>query len=250
MNTSDLSPAPLIELTGISAGYDGREVLKDVNIAVYPQDFIGVIGPNGGGKTTLLKVMLGILKPMSGEVKFHCGKNFGYMPQINDIDLKFPISVRETVISGLLSRKGACGRFSRKDMEKADALIARYRLEKFRHRPIGELSGGQRQKVFLCRALISEPEILMLDEPTTFTDYNFEKEFYPLLAELNKEKAILMISHDIGTISSYVKTIACVNRGLHYHNSNLISYDELKAYGCPVDIISHGKIPHRVLNNH
>ena len=120
----------------------------------------------------------------------------------------------------------------------------------FGNRPIGELSGGQMQRVFLCRAIISSPKILILDEPSTYVDANFENEFYSVLGELNKTMSIVMVSHDLGTICSYVKTIACVNGGLHYHESNLITPEQLKLYNCPIELISHGTVPHRVLLKH
>ena len=120
----------------------------------------------------------------------------------------------------------------------------------YKKSPIGDLSGGQMQRVFLCRAIISNPRILILDEPTTYVDSHFEQEFYTILEELHKTLSIIMVSHDLGTICSYVKTIACVNRGLHYHQSNLITPEQLQAYNCPIELITHGKIPHRVLGEH
>ena len=136
-------------------------------------------------------------------------------------------------MSGLLSEKGLCRPYTRADRRKATELLRKYGMADYLSRPIGELSGGQMQRVFLCRAIISSPRILILDEPTTYVDSNFEKEFYPILQEL-----------------SYVKTIACVNRGLHYHNSNLITPEQLEAYHCPIELITHGKVPHRVLGEH
>jgi len=115
---------------------------------------------------------------------------------------------------------------------------------------IGELSGGQMQRVFLCRALISEPKILLLDEPDTFVDNRFEGELYEKLRMLNQEMAIILVSHDMGTIASYVKTIACVNGNLHYHSSNRITQEDLDDYNCPIQIISHGQVPHIILKNH
>ena len=136
------------------------------------------------------------------------------------------------------------------DKKKAGELLEKYGMKEYMKMPIGELSGGQMQRVFLCRAIISSPRVLILDEPTTYVDSNFEKEFYTILKELNKSLCIIMVSHDLGTICSYVKTIACVNRELHYHNSNLISSEQLKLYHCPIELITHGRIPHRVLTEH
>lgn len=242
----------IIELKDITAGYDHQPVLEHVNFTIREGDFIGIIGPNGGGKTTLLKVILGLLKPFSGEVIYHTSKQnlFGYLPQNNRFDQRFPINVTEVVLSGLMSGKGLYKSYTRADRKKAWDLLDKYGMGNYKKSPIGDLSGGQMQRVFLCRAIISSPRILILDEPTTYVDSNFEKEFYPILEELNKSLSIVMVSHDLGTICSYVKTIACVNRELHYHNSNLISPEQLQAYHCPIELITHGTIPHRVLKTH
>jgi len=247
----------LLEIKNLSAGYDETIVLKNINFQVHDTDFIGIIGPNGGGKTTLIKSILGVIKPVSGSIIYHFPgklKDFrryiGYLPQQNVIDKKFPISVREVVLSGLTSQKNLIFRFSRDEKKKADELIEKSGLKNISRNPVGELSGGQLQRVFLARAVISNPSLLILDEPSTYVDNRSEFEFYETLKELNKEIAILLVSHDIGTISSYIKTIACVNLNLHYHASNEISSEELNIYNCPVDIIAHGKVPHRVLHEH
>lgn len=242
----------ILELKEVNAGYEGKVILRGVNLILRENDFVGVIGPNGGGKTTLLKVILGLLKPYSGNVIYYADKQalFGYLPQNSRFDSRFPISVEEVVLSGLMSEKGIWKGYTREDKKKAIELLDRYDMEAYRNRPIGELSGGQMQRVFLCRAIISSPKVLILDEPSTYADSNFEKEFYALLEELNKQMSIVMVSHDLGTICSYVKTIACVNRELHYHESNLISAEQLKLYHCPLELISHGTVPHRVLLKH
>ena len=243
---------PILELKNVSAGYDYKTILHHVNFAVNEGDFIGIIGPNGGGKTTLLKVILGLLRPYEGEVIYNASRQnlFGYLPQTNRFDQRFPISVTEVVLSGLMASKGLFGHYSRKDRQQAEMLLEKYGMGQYSRQPIGDLSGGQMQRVFLCRALIASPRILILDEPTTYVDSSFEKEFYPILQELNKTMSIVMVSHDLGTICSYVKTIACVNRGLHYHQSNLISQEQLAEYNCPIELITHGKVPHRVLSQH
>jgi zinc transport system ATP-binding protein len=131
-----------------------------------------------------------------------------------------------------------------------DDLLAFVGMEKYSSTAIGELSGGQMQRIFLSRALISNPQLLILDEPNTYVDKTFEENLYNLLGELNKEMAVLLVSHDVGTVSSIVKSIACVNGGLHYHDSNKISNEVLKAYNCPIEIVTHGTVPHRVLKHH
>ncbi|HOW30303.1 MAG TPA: ABC transporter ATP-binding protein [Bacteroidales bacterium] len=244
----------LLQLTNVSAGYNDMVVLRDVNLEINDHDFIGVIGPNGGGKTTLIKIMLGLLKPARGSVtRFGeaSGSSFiGYLPQVTQVDKKFPITVLDIVLSGLMSSRGKFYRYSRHDNETAHQLLAQMGIGGLAHRTSRELSGGQLQRVFICRALISNPKLLILDEPNTFVDNRFESDLYERLIELNKKMAILIVSHDVGTISYYVKTIACVNEYLHYHRSNIITEQQLADYNCPLQIITHGDVPHTVLQKH
>ncbi len=247
----------LIEIVSVDAGYGENIVLKDVNFVINDKDFIGVIGPNGGGKTTLLKVILGLLKPYKGEVVFHKDllyKNrrgsIGYLPQYNETDKKFPIKVREVILSGLMPPGRFYYRYNKGDKEKVKEILKLTGMDASINTHIGELSGGQLQRVFLARAIVSSPSLLILDEPATYVDNRFESELYEFLPELNKKMAILLVSHDVGIISGYIKTIACVNGELHYHNSNIITSEQLKVYNCPIDIITHGKVPHRVLEEH
>ncbi|MGL5682947.1 MAG: metal ABC transporter ATP-binding protein [Marinifilaceae bacterium] len=242
----------LVELVNIEAAYDSKTVLSGVNLTIQSGDFLGVIGPNGGGKTTLLRIVLGLLKPQKGKVHYYDEREnlFGYLPQRNDFDAAFPITVEEVVLSGLFAQRNWWNFSRKKDREAVHELLKKYDLMHYANTPIGALSGGEMQRVLLCRAIISSPKVLILDEPTTYVDSNFETEFYSLIQELNKTMAIIMVSHDLGTICSYVKTIACVNKHLHYHNSNLITDEQLKSYNCPLEIIAHGTIPHRVLLIH
>ncbi|NOY95112.1 MAG: ABC transporter ATP-binding protein [Chlorobi bacterium] len=243
---------PIVDIQNVSLAYDKELVLEKVNLQVFNRDFIGMVGPNGGGKTTLLKAILGLLKPLEGSIKFgeelqH--KSIGYLPQVKHIDKKFPITVFDVIRSGSMMKKQSL-RKSGDEIRKAEVLLEEMGITAIKDKAIGELSGGQMQRVFLCRALISDPSLLILDEPDTFVDNRFEGELYEKLKQLNKQMAIIVVSHDIGTISAYVKTIACVNRHLHYHPSNKISNEQLEAYNCPIQIISHGKIPHTVLKSH
>jgi len=246
----------ILELDSVAAGYNGKVVIRDVDMEVYDDDFIGVIGPNGGGKTTLLKVILGILKPLAGKVRYYSlqdkgnMKRIGYLPQLNMIDRKFPISAMEVVLSGLMPKNGLLKKYSRKDKQLASQMMDQMGISHLKHKAIGELSGGQMQRVYLCRAIISSPKLLILDEPNTFVDNKFEGELYEHLRELNKQMAIILVSHDIGTITPYVKTIACVNLEFHYHRSNVISEKQLAAYNCPIQLITHGDLPHTVLKKH
>jgi zinc transport system ATP-binding protein len=245
----------LIEIADLYAGYNNQIVLSNISITVFENDFIGIIGPNGGGKTTLLKAITGLIKPFSGSITYYnegsVSKGFiGYLPQINQFDKKFPINVTEVVLSGLLSRKKLISGYSRIEKESAIALLDQMHISHLARKPVGELSGGQMQRVFLCRALIAEPSVLILDEPDTYVDNRFESELYDILAKLNQKLAIMVVSHDIGIISSYVKTIACINRELHYHQGREITPEILQVYNCPIDLIAHGPVPHRVLQDH
>ena len=234
---------PIIEIKNLSAGYDGRTVLHDVNLSIYERDFLGIIGPNGGGKTTLIKCILGLLKPTGGEIIFHTPEKastkttstfLGYLPQYNSIDRKFPISVEEVILSGL-----------------GKQIVSRMGLEGFEHRSIGQLSGGQLQRALLGRAIISDPAVLILDEPSTYIDKRFEARLYELLAEINKECAIILVSHDIGTVLQQVKSIACVNETLDYHPDTGVTTEWLERnFNCPIELLGHGTLPHRVLGEH
>jgi len=245
---------PLIKIQNLTVGYDKIPVLEKVNLEIFENDFLGVIGPNGGGKTTLLKAILGLLKPMRGEISFRNDmdrrkKSIGYLPQVRHIDRKFPITVFDVVHSGSLMQ-GQVNVSKGEIKQKVENLLVEAGISSIRHKAIGELSGGQMQRVFLCRALLSEPKVLILDEPDTFVDNRFEGELYEKLSHLNNSMAIILVSHDLGTISSYVKTIACVNGDLHYHPSNRITQEQLNGYNCPIQIITHGEIPHTVLKQH
>ncbi|MDX9929059.1 MAG: metal ABC transporter ATP-binding protein [Bacteroidales bacterium] len=244
----------ILEIESLTAGYGEIDVVENVNLKVYENDFIGVIGPNGGGKTTLLKVILGLLKPRSGRVIFHGGAvnrtEIGYLPQNDEGDIGFPVTVKDVVLSGLMINKGAVARMTPDDRKLASVIIDELGLGGMENRTLGELSGGQRQRVFLGRAVIGSPKLLLLDEPVNFVDTEFEMGFYEKLTEFNSKMAILMVSHDVGTISSHVKSFACVNKTLIYHPSGKITNDQLKAYGCPIQLVAHGDIPHVVLEKH
>lgn len=213
---------PLIQLEHICAAYDRKPVLEDINLTVCEQDFIGIIGPNGGGKTTLVKLILGLLHPLSGSIRFYQnGKetselSMGYLPQYTSIDKKFPISVYDVILSGLNKQKSLFRSFTKAQHEKVRAMLSRVGLEGLEQRPIGQLSGGQLQRALLGRALVSNPQILILDEPNTYIDKRFETHLYTLLEEINREHAIILVSHDINTVLQHAQNIACVNHTLDY----------------------------------
>lgn len=244
----------LLEMKSLSASYGTNVVLRDIDFTVNEKDFIGVIGPNGGGKTSLLKVILGLLRPDSGTLVFNpellAGSRIGYLPQISTGDTNYPVTVTDVVLSGLMIRKSIATRMNASDRKRAHRIIEELGLAELAHSSLNEMSGGQLQRVFLARAIIGEPKLLLLDEPGNFVDSTFENDFYEKLKELNDRMAILMVSHDIGIISSHVKSFACVNRSLHYHPSSEISNEQLLAYGCPIQLITHGDVPHTVLKTH
>lgn len=240
----------LLELKNITAGYNGLPIISNVNLLIKSQDFIGIIGPNGGGKTTILKVILGLVKPIAGELIFHKKFKIGYLRQFSLIDKRFPITVADVVSSGLMENSTLFSKLRKNNIIKTNAMLEQMKITHLQHKTLNELSGGQLQRAFLARAIISEPELLLLDEPNTFVDKEFEKDLYSLLTELNKKIAIIMVSHDIGTISSYIKSIACVSSSLYFHDAKDIPETFIKTGECPVEIIMHGKVPHRVLHNH
>lgn len=246
--------AYLLEMNSLSAAYGTNIVLQDVNFRVNEHDFIGVIGPNGGGKTTLLKIILGLLNPVKGTLVFNDellnGNSIGYLPQMSTGDINYPVTVTDIILSGLMIRKSIFSRMSSSDKQKAEKVIDELGLNGMSKSTLNELSGGQQQRVFLGRAIIGNPRLLLLDEPGNFVDTTFENDFYEKLKDLNKRMAILMVSHDVGTISSHIKSFACVNRVLHYHPSPEITNEDLLAYGCPIQLVTHGDVPHTVLKYH
>ena len=248
---------PIIQISELYAAYDEKTVLRNVNLSVYERDFLGIIGPNGGGKTTLIKNILGLHQPQKGKIRFYkAGKevpeiNMGYLPQYNNIDKKFPISVYEVILSGLSKQKSIFRKYSNEQHELVRQMIVRMGLEGMDNRAIGELSGGQLQRALLGRALVSNPEVIILDEPNTYIDKRFEAKLYSLLEDINKERAIILVSHDIGTVLKNVKTIACVNETVHYHPHTEVPTEWLEEhFGCPIEMLGHGTFPHRVLKCH
>jgi len=247
---------PVISLKDVWAGYEDDVVLEAVNFDVFRRDFIGLFGPNGGGKTTLIKVVLGLIKPRRGEITIlgespQLGRrHIGYVPQLQGEDFDFPVNVWEVVRMGRLERKSLFKPFSQADNAIVEEKLRWTGLLDLQKRSIKELSGGQRQRVHIARALATEPEILLLDEPTASVDAEASLNLYELLANLNEHVTILLISHDTTAVSRYVKTIGCVNRRLVYHREKLLTPEMLaEGYGCPVDIIAHG-VPHRVFDEH
>jgi zinc transport system ATP-binding protein len=249
-------PREVIRFENVWVQYDGRVVLENVDLTVRERDFVGIIGPNGGGKTTLLKALLGLVSPARGRVTVlgrtpnEARRFVGYVPQHVEFDDDFPISVWEVAMMGRLGRRGLLKPYTEADRRMVEQALLQVDMLDQRGRQIGQLSGGERQRVYVARALASDPEILLLDEPTASVDTRVVGGIYDVLEDLNRRVTILLVSHDIGVVSSYVKTIACLNRRLIYHESKAITPDMLEAaYQCPVDLIAHG-LPHRVLDVH
>jgi zinc transport system ATP-binding protein len=249
-------PMEVISIQHLWAGYDHEPVLEDINLSVKELDFIGLIGPNGSGKTTLFRVLLGLLPPLQGSVHImgmgvQKGRRFlGYVPQSVEFDHAFPINVWDVVLMGRLGRRGLLQRFTKEDQAYVEHALKSVELLHLRDRPLGELSGGQRKRVYVARALATDPSILLLDEPMAGIDPHGETHIYDLLKQLNQRMTILLISHDIGAIASCVKTIGCLNRRLYYHGERQITPQMLEmVYQCPVDLIAHG-VPHRIFPRH
>lgn len=247
----------VVEIQSVTAGYGQIPVLEDVNLLIEKGSFTGIIGPNGGGKTTLLKLMLGLIKPWKGQVKL-LGDNpqkkrhrIGYVPQASTINMHFPISIRQVVLSGRLAgMKPFWHYYKRSDLKIVEQCLSHLDILDLAERQIGQLSRGQLQRVLIARALAVKPAILLLDEPTSGLDATASSHLYELLQKLNDEMTIIMVTHDTLAISAYVKDIACINRSLYYHGEPNISPElVMELYGCPVDLIAHG-VPHRVLEEH
>ncbi len=243
----------LVEVRNLVFGYDRTRLIDDISFSVPPNDFLVVIGPNGGGKTTLAKLILGLLHPWSGEVINHFSTGhgrIGYVPQFSGFDWQFPLLVRDVIAMGRLALSPAGRRFTRADRQAVGAIADRMQITGLLDNFVGELSGGELQRVLIARALVSDPEFLILDEPTASISSDSRKLLNDILTDLNRKIAIMMISHDATVITSQVKRIACVNRKLYLHDSGELPADSLeKVYGCPVEMIAHG-IPHRVLGDH
>ena len=248
----------IIKIEHLHAGYEGKEVLSDINLTVTSDDYLGIIGPNGGGKTTLIRLILGLMKPTSGTIRFfkeekrkgetrqdkeekgetrqdkHLKEvkeiSMGYLPQYNALDKQFPISVYEVVLSGLSKSKKLLARYTKAQHQQVLDTLERMQLTDLKDRHIGALSGGQLQRVLLARAIVAKPDVVILDEPNTYIDRRFQKQMYEMLEQINKECAIIIVSHDIAEVLNNVKHIACVNHHLHYHDTADMPREKLEEH--------------------
>ncbi len=248
----------ILSITDLWVRQSGHVVLESINLELFAGDFLGIIGPNGGGKSTLLKAILGLINPDRGKIDVfglppaRARSRIGYVPQKTVFDRSFPVKAQDVVLMGRYSRVGLLHRYGKEDRHFALEALKAVGMEDRAEREIGELSGGEQQRVFVARSLVSDPDLLLLDEPTAGIDSAQQTEFYELLSHLNCHlgKAIIMVSHDLTAVSTYVSKIACLNQRLYYHGSRELSNEDIeKAYGCPVEMIAHGT-PHRVLREH
>jgi zinc transport system ATP-binding protein len=248
-----------LSFSGVNFSYGGDSVLKDVSFSVPEGEFLVIMGPNGGGKTTLLKLALGLLAPSSGTIRIH-GRSpeedrsaAGYVPQDAGRNRDFPITALEAVLQGRLGAGGAPAGLFYGEADKRAALYALERMgvEHLARRAMGELSQGQRQRVLIARALVSEPKVLLLDEPLASIDPDTRGMLMKELTELCSRMTVVMVSHDVSTIPGRATAVACVNRSVFYHDAGEILPGMFeKAWGtCPVEMVAHG-IPHRVLAVH
>jgi len=240
----------LLQVRGLTFGYGRELVLDGIDLDINPRDFLAVIGPNGGGKTTLIKAILGLLRPWSGEVISRIPRgHMGYVPQFSTFDRSFPLRVRDVVLMGKLGRRGLVRRYTREDREDVERILERLKLMDVARSHVAEVSGGQLQRVLIARALAGDPGILFLDEPTASIDAESREVLREILEELNQRIPVVVVTHDVTSISSMVQQIACINRRLFYHGSEINNQILEEVYGCPVELVAHG-VPHRVLHHH
>lgn len=242
----------LIDIEFLTYGYEETPVLENVSLRIAPQDFILIIGPNGGGKTTLLKLILGIMAPWSGKIRFRDGvrERLGYVPQSANFNRSFPICVFDMVLTGFLRADNHLKRHTLRETEKTAAVLEKLSLYEKRKEIITELSGGQLQRVLIARALVADPLALFLDEPTTAMDVTSQTDLLDLLAELRERMGIVVVTHDPTPYAHSYRHIACLNRNLFFHERGELDSKTLEqVYGCPVEILGHG-IPHTLLAGH
>lgn len=234
-----------VEIKNMSFAYQNRNVLKDVNLTVPLGDFATIVGPNGGGKTTLLKLLLGLLKPSTGTIRIFGTTpaksriKIGYMPQYSHLDMQFPVTVMDVALMGRLG-KGGWDRYSAQDIKCAATALEEVKMDTFKNSHFNALSGGQKQRVLIARALCCEPELLLLDEPTSNIDQESEQDLFKILTRLNQRMTILLVSHDLGFTSQVVKSVICVNRQVVIHPTTTMDGTMIKdIYGGDLKMIRH-----------
>lgn len=231
----------LIKLNNLTFSYDKTNVLENISLEIKDNDFLAIIGPNGGGKTTLLKLILKILKSKKNEIEYNISDGFiGYVPQNTNLNLDFPITSLEVVLMGHKIKKRRLFGYSKEDIDCAMFSLKQVGMQDFKDSKIGSLSGGQRQRVFIARALCSHPKILFLDEPTASIDVKGQKDVYDLLKDLNSDMTIVVVSHDISVLLNYAKNVAHVNKNLVFHSLDNVSknINAQNEHLCEVELLS------------
>ena len=244
----------IIDVHNLDFSYNGEDVLRNVNLSIEEKDFVGIIGPNGGGKTTLLKLLLGLLVATKGTIRIdgkppqEASPCIGYVPQNVHINPNFPVTVLDVVLMGKIDTQRGARRQSQKNQRDALEALDRIGMADHANVKIGMLSGGQRQRVFIARALATQPKLLLLDEPTASIDTKGQTDLYELLREFNQDITVLVVSHDLLIVSRYVKSMVCVNKTLHYHDQDEIAGSMLETmYSCtveqlcPVDVLTQNR---------
>ena len=251
-----------VEIRDLEMSYNGTPVLEDINLTIQAGKYVGILGPNGAGKSTLLKVILGLIKPSRGEVRVfgetplrlrRRGEVVGYLPQRPLSNPHFPVTVLDVVLMGRYGRIGLGRRPSPADRDLALRHLKEVGIPHLAERAIGEVSGGEQQRVFIARALCVEPRLLVLDEPMVSVDACAQDEVYELVYAIKRglDLTVLMVSHDIGGVARHVDDIVCINRRIHVHQAPPIGRLGLEsAFGCSVEYLFHGEIPHRVVKTH
>ncbi|MCH2184839.1 metal ABC transporter ATP-binding protein [Myxococcota bacterium] len=245
-----------VELKELSLNLGGQIVLDRINLTVEEGEYLALLGPNGGGKSTLLKIVLGLYRPSAGEVRVlgqsprQARPRVGYVPQQSYFDTDFPVRVGEVVRMGRLD-SFRIGGFNRADRLAVDEALERVELRHHAETPVGALSGGELQRVLIARALARRPKLLLLDEPTSNLDERIGHSVWDLFHSLSQEMTVMLVSHDMGAVARTVGSVACLNQRLHIHPSKELTPEILEAaYGCPIDLLAHGRHPHRVLADH
>jgi zinc transport system ATP-binding protein len=251
-----------VQIRGLWVTYNGLTALEDIDLDIETEKYVGILGPNGAGKSTLLKVIIGLVKPTRGEVLVFGqlpemlrgrGRMVGYLPQRRLLNPQFPVNVLDVVLMGRYGRVGLFKRPGRADKDIAWSSLEKVGISHLAKRPIGELSGGEQQRVFIARALCVEPRILMLDEPTVSLDACAQDDFYGMVKRLKVEMGltVLMVCHDLGAISQHIDDVICVNRKIHVHQAPPVGRIGLEdTFGCSVEYLFHGEVPHRVVSEH
>jgi len=241
----------ILTIKNLEVKFDDTVTLENVNFEIKEKTFITIIGPNGGGKTTLIKSILGFIEPSKGEIIKDKNLKIGYVPQKNSFEEKFPIDVKTVILSGILNKKiKLFHSYSKENINDLAITLKKLNIENLKNKQINELSGGELQKVLLARAIISNPNLLILDEPFSNIDSSSTNDYYHVLETLAKSMSILIVSHDIGTIISHTDDVICVNKKVHYHHDKELTNNDIQStYGCPIELIGHG-IPHRIFPNY